>query len=71
MTTNPHLVITPEIGLDTVAELAAPLRVDSIRSSTAAGSGAIAELGGRRRPPGKSMTQPVDSARMTTDSSGG
>jgi transketolase len=27
------------IGLDTVAELAAQLRVDSIRSSTSAGSG--------------------------------
>jgi transketolase len=30
---------TSEIGLDTVAELAAQLRVDSIRSSTSAGSG--------------------------------
>ncbi|TCN44835.1 hypothetical protein EV644_10127 [Kribbella orskensis] len=39
MTTNPHLVITPEIGLATVAELAAQLRVDSIRSSAVAGSG--------------------------------
>ncbi len=39
MTTNPHPAITPQIGLDTVAELAAQLRVDSIRSTTAAGSG--------------------------------
>jgi transketolase len=39
MNTDPHLIITPEIGLDTVAELAAQLRMDSIRSSTAAGSG--------------------------------
>ena len=31
--------LTPPIGLDTVAELAAQLRVDSIRSSTSAGSG--------------------------------
>ncbi|HKC27271.1 MAG TPA: transketolase [Jatrophihabitans sp.] len=31
--------LTPESGLDAVAELAAQLRVDSIRSSTAAGSG--------------------------------
>jgi transketolase len=30
---------TSETGLDTVAELAAQLRVDSIRSSTSAGSG--------------------------------
>lgn len=30
---------TSQIGLDTVAELAAQLRVDSIRSSTSAGSG--------------------------------
>src|ERR1700728_4646420 len=31
--------ITDEIGLDTIADLAAQLRVDSIRSSTSAGSG--------------------------------
>jgi transketolase len=31
--------LTPESGLDAVAELAAQLRVDSIRSSTSAGSG--------------------------------
>src|SRR6201995_2251038 len=31
--------LTSEISLDGVAELAAPLRVDSIRSSTSAGSG--------------------------------
>ncbi|MFI6833772.1 transketolase C-terminal domain-containing protein [Kribbella sp. NPDC050241] len=37
MTTTSHRA--QEIGLDTVAELAAQLRVDSIRSSTAAGSG--------------------------------
>ena len=35
MTTTPM----PKLGLDTVAELAAQLRVDSIRSSTSAGSG--------------------------------
>ena len=32
-------VTRPELGLDTVAELAAQLRVDSIRASTSAGSG--------------------------------
>src|SRR3954451_15556424 len=32
-------ITSPQIGLDTVAELAAQLRVDSIRSSTSAGSG--------------------------------
>src|SRR3954451_4736479 len=32
-------ITTPETGLDTVAELAAQLRVDAIRSSTSAGSG--------------------------------
>ena len=31
--------LTSEVGLDTVAEMAAQLRVDSIRSSTSAGSG--------------------------------
>ena len=31
--------LTSEVGLDTVADLAAQLRVDSIRSSTSAGSG--------------------------------
>ena len=31
--------VASEIGLDTIAELAAQLRVDSIRSSTSAGSG--------------------------------
>jgi len=36
MTTTEHGAVT---GLDTVAELAAQLRVDSVRSSTAAGSG--------------------------------
>jgi transketolase len=39
MTTNTSIVTAPEIGLDTVAELAAQLRVDSIRASTSAGSG--------------------------------
>jgi hypothetical protein len=32
-------ITSPRTGLDTVAELAAQLRVDSIRSSTSAGSG--------------------------------
>src|SRR6202044_3149057 len=36
MSTTEH---DSKIGLDTVAELAAQLRVDSIRSSTSAGSG--------------------------------
>ncbi|HEV8569447.1 MAG TPA: hypothetical protein VGQ92_20595, partial [Actinoplanes sp.] len=39
MTTNTSIVTAPEIGLDTVRELAAQLRVDSIRASTSAGSG--------------------------------
>jgi transketolase len=39
MTTNNSITTAPEIGLDTVAELAAQLRVDSIRASTSAGSG--------------------------------
>jgi transketolase len=39
MTTNTSVVTTPEIGLRTVAELAAQLRLDSIRASTSAGSG--------------------------------
>src|ERR1700722_17010797 len=41
-TGDPHMTTTHSastIGLDTVAELAAQLRVDSIRSSTSAGSG--------------------------------
>jgi transketolase len=33
------IILTSEVGLDTVAKLAAQLRVDSIRSSTSAGSG--------------------------------
>ena len=32
-------IVMSQVGLDTVAELAAQLRVDSIRSSTSAGSG--------------------------------
>ncbi len=39
MTTNTSIVTAPEIGMDTVPELAAQLRVDSIRASTSAGSG--------------------------------
>jgi hypothetical protein len=39
MTTNNSITTAQEIGLDTVAELAAQLRVDSIRASTSAGSG--------------------------------
>jgi transketolase len=38
VTTTPTS-LTSQAGLDTVAELAAQLRVDSIRSSTSAGSG--------------------------------
>jgi transketolase len=38
-TTNIAIAATSEIGLETVAELAAQLRVDSIRASTGAGSG--------------------------------
>ena len=39
MTPYTSIAITSEVDLDTVAELAAQLRVDSVRSSTSAGSG--------------------------------